>query len=281
MKHSFQGRLLSDSQLLTASIQDALRRFAQNHHLAGDIAASAGRSSAVLFLIGDCPCREDQRPEPCLILNKRSNKVRQPGDLCFPGGGLAPLKDRLIAAALGVWPWSCKSHVNHLDPGHAKIFRLHLAAALREAWEEMRLNPFKARCLGYLPIQHLRFVDRRIWPVVARISGQHKFKSNWEVVRIVPIALAHLLDPDRYARFRPSLYFREKDNSRIVDSDGFRCFVHQDSIGRELLWGATFRMVVDFLRIVFNFQVPESKDLPEVEGDLAPGYPKGNTIPSR
>ena len=268
--------LLIDGSLTTKIVQNALDRFARGYPL-DKHATGPGRGSAVLFLMGDCPSDGDQSPETCLILNKRSSKVRQPGDLCFPGGGLAPLKDRLIAAALGVWARFRPSPANQIGSIHAKTFRLHLAAALREAWEEIGLNPFSVQCLGYLPIQHLQFVDRRIWPIVARVKGRPDLKPNWEVERIVPVALKDLLDISRYARFRPYIQYRDT----TVPREGYPCFIYRDDVARELLWGATFRMVVDFLRIIFEFHVPAMENLPLIEGYLAPGYPVGDPTPSR
>ena len=62
--------------------------------------------SAVLFLLG--PGTDGK---PVLILNKRSRHVRQPSDLCCPGGGVRPALDsflarwlRLPAPPLSRWP---------------------------------------------------------------------------------------------------------------------------------------------------------------------------------
>ena len=56
------------------------------------------KASVVLFLVGDCPAESGARPETCLILNKRSARVRQAGDLCCPGGGIAPGLDQPASA---------------------------------------------------------------------------------------------------------------------------------------------------------------------------------------
>ena len=80
------------------------------------------QASVVLFLLGNCPAESGDRPEPCLILNKRSARVRQAGDLCCPGGGITPGLDRPAAGLLkypgdrwifdfetSIWPQSTSS----------------------------------------------------------------------------------------------------------------------------------------------------------------------------
>lgn len=109
------------------------------------------RISAVLFLLGQ---HDDQTPY--LILNKRSHRVRQPGDLCCPGGGVSPSVDALIAKSLYLpkTPLSRWPHQNwwrkHRYRDYKKLSLL-LATALREGVEEMRLNPFGIRFLGPMP----------------------------------------------------------------------------------------------------------------------------------
>ena len=67
-------------------------------------------ASAVLFLLGLAPSENGVAPEPSLILNKRSDKVKQPGDLCCPGGGVMPGIDGFLAKTmtlpgLPMWRW--------------------------------------------------------------------------------------------------------------------------------------------------------------------------------
>ena len=47
--------------------------------------------SCVMLLLGPHTVANGGPPDPCLILNKRSQRVRQPGDLCCPGGGITPV----------------------------------------------------------------------------------------------------------------------------------------------------------------------------------------------
>jgi 8-oxo-dGTP pyrophosphatase MutT (NUDIX family) len=242
-------------------------------------------SSAVLFLIGNCRCDHATGCQPCLILNKRSISVRQPGDLCFPGGGLSPRLDSMLARLLLI-PWFPLRQWTAFpawrkDKTKTKTLSLLLAAALRESWEEMRLNPLRVRFLGILPWQQLLVYNRRISPMVGWLETQVAFKINWEVQRIVRIPLISLLDEKRYGRFQPKVGPMEDFVVQPLRDEEFPCYVHEGINGRELLWGATFRMVEDFLRIVFGFKVPPLVKLPQVDGVLSPHYPQGTHFAQR
>jgi hypothetical protein len=77
-----------------------------------------------------------------------------------------------------------------------------LAAGLREAWEEMRLNPLGVSFLGVAAQQHLVMFDRVIHPLVgwAPPSGLNPI-GRWRASS--PCPLRKLLDPGHYGRFRP------------------------------------------------------------------------------
>ena len=268
---------LDNTPNLIQSIQSALDQSALQRPVPLEIKTDWQTSSAVMFLMGLCPAPAGHPSDPCLVLNKRSDSVRQPGDLCFPGGGVSPLRDRMAALALRyLWaPLKQRAVLpswRHADTAQTKARTLHLAVALREAWEEIRLNPLRVRLLGYLPLQRLQIIGRTIWPVVGWVHNQRSFKPNWEVRRIVYIPLKNLLDPSQYARFQPRIKAHGQSKAAPLHEDEFPCFVHRDSHGRELLWGATYRMVEDFLRIVFDFEVPGLEDLHRVEGFLSPNY---------
>ena len=146
-------------------------------------------NSAVLFLLGT-----SASGEPFLILNKRSQRVRQAGDLCCPGGGIAPSIDRLLARWLNLprmplsrWPHG--SWWRRYRKADFPKLALLLAAALREGFEEMRLNPLGVRFLGPMPAQHLVMFKRAIYPMVGWVNHQQRFFPNWEVEKIVTVFL--------------------------------------------------------------------------------------------
>lgn len=239
------------------------------------------KASVVLFILSDggfCGCRKGG--EPCLILNKRSAQVRQAGDLCCPGGGLSWRIDRLFATllklpGLPMRRWRLGG-IRKGDYGRAgRVMSLLLAAGLREAWEEMRLNPLRFKVLGVLPPQQLVMFDRVIYPIVGWASPQI-YKPNWEVARIVPICLRDLIDPARYGRFRPMIASSAATGPQPLRSYEFPCFIHEGAEGPEMLWGATYRIVLDFLELVYDFVPPGNNRLPLVHHALDKTYLNGS-----
>ncbi|MBF0099275.1 MAG: CoA pyrophosphatase [Desulfobacterales bacterium] len=206
-----------------------------------------------------------KQKEPYLILNKRSMQVKQPGDICLPGGRMMVKWDRILSYILRLprFPFAlfqnkvCLTKQTHLDASY--LSRL-LATALRESFEEMRLNPFNIDFLGNLPEQRLVLFTKSIWPMVIWINRQTSFSPNWEVERILYVPLAELLNQINYVRCR--VRFVSKPTQCILtpsmDYHGF-----QLNTG-DILWGATFRIVMSFLSIVFGFELPAIETLPVV-----------------
>ena len=267
---------LEDQRLLMRHIQSKLGEASPNG-LADLDKSALKKGSVVLFVISPC---QGQGPEPCLILNKRSLKVRQSGDLCCPGGGVSWGMDRMLAHLLkvpgaplhrwGNWPmW--RKHFGE-DSGALSLL---LAAGLREAWEEMRLNPIRFAYLGMLPRQQLVMFDRVIYPIVGW-ADYHTLKPNWEVERIISIPIRNLLDPDRYGRFRPMVNGSPASDARRLRKDDYPCYIHEDETGQEMLWGATFRIAQTFLGTVFDFSPPPHMDLPLVHRYLDESYLNGS-----
>jgi hypothetical protein len=217
--------------------------------------------------------------EPCIIFNKRSRKVKQPGDLCFPGGSIAPhldvwLSRLLIMPFFPLARWSYWPRWRTWRPRQARRLALLLATGLRESFEEMRLNPFGVRFLGPLPSQSLVMFERVIYPMVAWIPCQQRFFPNWEVEKIIRIPMRNLLNPDSYARYR--LGFKlGKENPKNGETEDFPCFLHEDHDGKEVLWGATYRVVTVFLDLVYGFRPPGAGSLPVVHGTLDMQYYEG------
>ncbi len=227
-------------------------------------------SSAVLFLIGE----SRRSGSPWLILNKRSQQVRQPGDLCFPGGGPSPRVDTVLAWLLSLpgFPfarWQARVRCRFPDKRH--LMSQLLATCLRESFEEMRLIPLGVRFLGPLPPQRLVLFDRVIYPMVGWIKHQRHFRINGEVEKLIYIPIEKLLDPDHYA------YFRIRYPSDLsVNIDPKRrelpCFVHQQGEIYDILWGATYRMIMTFLAQVFDFIPPEINTRQKIDSHLSPAY---------
>jgi hypothetical protein len=167
-------------------IDHASRVLNENGHhldLSIDLQENDDPISSVLLLIGQTNNANGCRGGPCLILNKRSRYVKQAGDLCFPGGGIAPFRDPVMARILQLpgmplsrwpyWPdWRRK------DRSRAELMALFFAIGLRESFEEMRLNPLGVHLLGPLPSQRLRMFQRTIYPVAAGYRGRSIFSPT-------------------------------------------------------------------------------------------------------
>ncbi len=242
-------------------------------------------ASVVLLVISHCPSSAPGfGVEPCLILNKRSPQVKQAGDLCCPGGGLNWVMDNLYARLLRFpgAPLGGRRLWTGLQPPDSAIrdklsaaLPVLLAAGLREAWEEMRLNPLRFDFTGMLPEQHLVMFKRVIYPMVGWAAPQ-PYKPNWEVERVVSITLRDLLNPSHYGRFRLVATNGDTPGEKPLQSAIFPCYVHNGLRGQEFLWGATFRIVQEFLKLVFNFIPPEDTKSPIFERPLDDTYLNGS-----
>ena len=217
------------------------------------------------------------RNTTCLILNKRSESVRQPGDLCCPGGGISSRTDRFFSNMLRLpgspltrWPhWR---HWRDKKKSESKPLTILLAGALRESFEEMRMNPAGVSFLGPLPPQQLAMFKRNIYPMVCWVPRQKRFFPNREVEKLIYIPLRKLLDPCNYALCRMRSRVPRKAWNGSTEKD-FPCYIHDDT---DLLWGATFRITMAFLDIRFGFGHPDPENLPVVHAALGKNYLTGN-----
>ncbi len=263
-------------------IDHASRILNENGHhldLSIDLQENDDPISSVLLLLGQTHGVNGCRKGPCLILNKRSRYVKQAGDLCFPGGGISPRRDAIMARILKLpgmpllrWPYW--TDWRRKDRSRADLMALFFAIGLRESFEEMRLNPLGVNLVGPLPPQRLRMFQRTIYPVAAWVPHQRYFFPNWEVESIVPLPIDLLLRPGGYLRCR-LIYpgdVQEKFKRRAED---LPCFRFDDGNGSQLLWGATYHIVTTFLGLVLGFRPPPLGSRPLVMKVMAPNYLSG------
>ena len=104
-----------------------------------------------------------------VVLTKRSPALKHhPGQVAFPGG--------------------------KVDPGDADA----VACALREAHEEVGLDPTSVRVLGTMP-PHETVTGFEMTPVIGLIEGPFSPRAEWgEVAEVFTAPLAHVTDPARF-----------------------------------------------------------------------------------
>ena len=239
--------------------------------------------SAVLLLIGWS--QDSGHPGPCLILNKRSAFVRQAGDICCPGGGVEQKMDRLFAGLLKLpctpltrWPMWRRLRRKRLVT--ASSLSLLFATGLRESLEEMRLNPLGVTLLGPLQPQQLVMFRQTIYPFVCWVESQKQFYPNWEVEKVVRIPLALLLSRTGYGRLRLQLKGSPGSGARHPSGQEFPCFSWVDREDKEILWGATFRIITQYLHLIFEFTPPEMAGLPLIQTNKDASYLSGRARPT-
>jgi 8-oxo-dGTP pyrophosphatase MutT (NUDIX family) len=128
----------------------------------------SGRASAVLMAFG-----EPEHKGPSVLLIERAADLRKhPGQVAFPGGSV--------------------------DPGDADA----AAAALREANEEVGLDPASVEVLATLPAIFIPVTGFVVTPVLAWWHNPHSVLpvDRGEVERAVVVPIAELADPGN--RFR-------------------------------------------------------------------------------
>ena len=158
-----------------------------------------GVDAAVLVAVTD-------RPEPGLILTKRPDSMRKhPGQVAFPGG--------------------------RVDEGDADI----VAAALREAREEIALPPEYAELVGLADRYHT-ITGFDVTPVIVVIPPDLDLHPNEdEVEAIFEAPLSYVLDAANHAK-------------RMVDWDGAERHYYEMHWDGFRIWGATAAMLVNLSR---------------------------------
>ena len=215
-----------------------------------------------------------------LQLIKRSFRTAQGGDISCPGGMLHPLIDWafslfFIRSGIMAFPLpSCESAHTGASLESKKTISLFLANALRESWEELHLHPQHVSLLGSLPTYSLHLFRRTIFPLVAIARSDWTPVPNPEVDKIIEIPLTSFFREDSYGRYM----IQAADTLSTPDQGPweFPCLIHEDEDGEEILWGATFYIIMNFLRIVFNFQLPDMHSRRIREKTLNPDYLTGN-----
>jgi len=205
--------------------------------------------------------------EYVIILNKRSSYVQQPGDLCCPGGVTGHRTDRILGNLLSknfiqaVLSGLFQNLRDTPDSGK-EILGLIIAGVLRESWEEMRLPPWRVEYLGGLRTHRLHSFPKIIFPVVGRITGRWRARPNWEVEKVVRVPIRSFFDPANYAlaNLKTPSPLNKKNG---MNQSELPCLVVQEENHKEILWGATFNIIINF-----DYQVKYNSSPPFIRNNL-------------
>ena len=146
--------------------------------------------------------------EATLLLTKRSASMPQhSGQVSLPGGAV--------------------------DPGETIE-----SAALREAYEEVALDPSIVRIVGRLTPIHIAVSGFVLHPVVGTAAGRPMMRAaSAEVDRLIEVPLVDLADPARHRR-----------TTRI--RDGVEIEMPFFDVGGEQVWGATAMVLAELVALL-------------------------------
>jgi 8-oxo-dGTP pyrophosphatase MutT (NUDIX family) len=244
---------------------------------------SGGGVLLPLYFREDGKSGEKTTGQYVFLLSKRSRSVQQPGDLCAPGGGihwwLDFFSEKLLQFGLfpGIGGPGLEPARRWGKETYGKIL-FFLGNALRESWEELRLSPFNLEFLGPLPTYCLQSRKWIIFPLVGRVKRSWRPKFSWEVEKIVSIPLEAFFHPTNYAIY--SLEVPEKLAAHGIPNPWeFPCLVHRENGEEEILWGATFKVIQTFFKIVLDFTFPSPDSRNIIHKPLASNYLSGREDP--
>lgn len=146
--------------------------------------------------------------ELCVVLTRRTDALdNHRGQISFPGGSL--------------------------DPGEDAV-----AAALREGWEELAIDPARLEVIGTLSPLYISPSRFCIYPTVAYAAVRPDFIPNpYEVAEIIETPLAYLLAPE--TRCEETWEIR-----------GAAVRVPFYAVGHHKVWGATAMVLCELLALL-------------------------------
>lgn len=167
------------------------------------------RHAGVLVLLYLCPqpCAAGDKAL-CLVLTRRSERVsNHQGQISFPGGSMEPEETAVTAA-------------------------------LREAWEELRIPPAALEVLGELSPLYIPHSGFCIHPVIAYARKRPTFlPCAEEVAEVIEVPLVHLLDP----RTR-------QEETWLIRGEPVRVPFY--AVGPHKVWGATAMVLAELLALL-------------------------------
>ena len=122
-----------------------------------------------------------------------------------------------------------------------------LRTALREADEEIGLDPQAVNVIGRL--DDIRTITHySVRPFVARIPDREYLPSDEEVAEVATLPAAALIDPDNYES-------EQRDHPHYGEIR-----LHFFYVDGYTVWGATARMLAQFLELATDWEIPAEPD---------------------
>ncbi len=208
-------------------VLDALATLAQRGPVPEDVGADRLFGPAILANEGSSPSVHrvnaavlvalfEEAGEARVILTRRASDLRtHRGEVSFPGG--------------------------RLDEGEDPA-----SAALREAREEVALDPTLVTTVGWIHPVMTMVSASLIMPVIATLAERPHLEPNpQEVERLFDVSLAELADPEVFHEERWRIAGRTTPGS---DDGTFAVWFFE--VSGEMIWGATARMIHELLSVV-------------------------------
>jgi 8-oxo-dGTP pyrophosphatase MutT (NUDIX family) len=219
-----------------------------------------------------------------VLLIKRAAATPQSGDLAFPGGLIHPsldacLRPLLSSPLLSIVPTAVRQQNRRHGTTTWRLVSLLLTTALRESWEEIGLAPWQIAFQGPLPTYSLRLFRRTIFPLVGWVRRPRRLRANAaEVEKIVPLPLAAFTQEERFGRL--VLTGADGEPGPAESPTFFPCLIHPlPDGGREILWGATFQILLGLLGLIADYRLPDPIRGPVIYKRIGAAYLTG-TPPS-
>jgi 8-oxo-dGTP pyrophosphatase MutT (NUDIX family) len=119
-----------------------------------------------------------------------------------------------------------------------EIDRTFADTALREAQEEVNINPAEVTVIGSLSKLHIPPSNFDVYPIIGYTTQRPEFKGNYEVDKLLEVRLAKLMDPKTITT--KTIQHRL---GKLVDVP---CYY----VEGEIIWGATAMMLGELLTLV-------------------------------